>query len=87
MSQRGELSGIPRGAGSYVDRILSGATAGDLAVERPTTFELVISFEPVINGRTAWTLRTGVPPVAALAQAGKVLCRCTAATRGHGPGG
>ena len=66
MSYGTDMAEVFRRAAAYVDRILRGTSPGDLPVQAPTKYDLVI------NLKTAKSLGLTVPP-SLLARADEVI--------------
>ena len=56
LSYGSEQADVFRRAASYVDRILKGTSPGELPVQEPTKYELII------NAKTAMALGLDIPP-------------------------
>jgi ABC-type uncharacterized transport system substrate-binding protein len=56
MAMASNIPDIPRRLASYIDRLLKGAKVGDLPIEQPSKFELVI------NAKTAKAIGLTIPP-------------------------
>jgi putative ABC transport system substrate-binding protein len=66
MSYGPNIDATYRRLATYVDKLLHGISPGELPIEQPTTFELVI------NKRTADTIGITLPPTL-LARADEVI--------------